>query len=126
MKIKLIDENLSYKSIVDMTSYRNLLQQEIDKLPLKGINTPNVKRILQINLDKTPKALSFSEANSLRSDILALGRDLKATDAAKQIGAQKAMAKGITEAMNNTMAAKTFHEDIKKAYQGYSCIYKHS
>ena len=121
---KLIDENLSYKSIVDMTSYRNLLQQEIDKLPLKGINTPNVKRLLQTNLDKTPKALSFSEANNLRSDILSMGRDLTANDGAKQIGAQKAMAKGITEAMNNTMAAKTFPEDIKKAYQTIQNEYK--
>jgi len=121
---KLIDENLSYKSIVDMTSYRNLLQQEIDKLPLKGINTPNVKKLLQTNLDKTPKALNFSEANNLRSDILSMGRDLTANDGAKQIGAQKAMAKGITEAMNNTMAAKTFPEDIKKAYQTIQNEYK--
>jgi hypothetical protein len=121
---KLIDENLAYKSIVDMTAYRNLLQQEIDKLPLKGINTPNVKRLLQSNLDKTPKALSFSEANNLRSDILSMGRDLTAKDSAKQIGAQKAMAKGITEAMDNTMASKTFPEDIKKGYQTIQNEYK--
>jgi hypothetical protein len=121
---KLIDENLAYKSIVDMTAYRNLLQQEINKLPLKGINTPNVKRLLQSNLDKTPKALSFSEANNLRSDILSMGRDLTAKDSAKQIGAQKAMAKGITEAMDNTMASKTFPEDIKKGYQTIQNEYK--
>jgi hypothetical protein len=121
---KLIDENLAYKSIVDMTDYRNLLQQEINKLPLKGINTPNVKRLLQSNLDKTPKALSFSEANNLRSDILSMGRDLTAKDSAKQIGAQKAMAKGITEAMDNTMASKTFPEDIKKGYQTIQNEYK--
>jgi hypothetical protein len=121
---KLIDENLAYKSIVDMTAYRNLLQEEINKLPLKGINTPNVKRLLQSNLDKTPKALSFSEANNLRSDILSMGRDLTAKDSAKQIGAQKAMAKGITEAMENTMASKTFPEDIKKGYQTIQNEYK--
>jgi hypothetical protein len=121
---KLIDENLAYKSIVDMTAYRNLLQEEINKLPLKGINTPNVKRLLQSNLDKTPKALSFSEANNLRSDILSMGRDLTAKDSAKQIGAQKAMAKGITEAMDNTMASKTFPEDIKKGYQTIQNEYK--
>lgn len=121
---KLVDEDLAYKSIVDMTSYRNLLQQEINKLPLKGINTPNVKKLLQTNLDKTPKALSFSEANNLRSDILSMGRDLTAKDGAKQIGAQKAMAKGITEAMDSTMAVKTFPEDVKNAYQTIQNEYK--
>lgn len=121
---KLAENELTRGPLVDMTSYKKLLQKEIDSLPLKGVNQPNVKRLLQSNLDSTPDKLTFSEANSLRSDILGMGRDLTAADSAKLIGAQKTMAKGITGALDDTMKLKEFPKDIKDAYQIIQNEYK--
>jgi hypothetical protein len=121
---KLAENELTRGALVDMTSYKNLLQKEINSLPLKGVNQPNVKRLLQNNLDSTPDKLTFSEANSLRSDILGMGRDLTATDSARLIGAQKTMAKGITSSLDDTMKLKEFPEEIKKAYQIIQNEYK--
>lgn len=121
---KLAENELTRGALVDMTSYKKLLQKEIDSLPLKGVNQPNVKRLLQSNLDSTPDKLTFSEANSLRSDILGMGRDLTAADSAKLISAQKTMAKGITGALDDTMKLKEFPQDVKKAYEVIQNEYK--
>ena len=121
---KLAENELTKGPLVDMIPYKQLLQKEIDGLPLKGVNQPNVKRLLQSNLDSTPDKLTFSEANSLRSDILGMGRDLTAADSAKLVGAQKTMAKGITGALDDTMKLKEFPKDIKNAYQVIQNEYK--
>lgn len=121
---KLAENELTRGPLIDMTSYKNLLQKEIDSLPLKGINQPNVKNLLQNNLNSTPDKLTFSEANSLRSDILGMGRDLTASDSAKLISAQKTMAKGITNALDDTMKLKEFPKDIKDAYKVIQEEYK--
>ena len=85
---------LGNSRVVDITKYNKALQKELNELPKGGVNTPSAKALLEKNIYKDKDGnfinkVTFSEANGLRSDILALGRDLTATDSAKYIGAQK-------------------------------------
>ena len=108
---------LGNSKVVDITKYNKALQKELEALPKGGVNTPSAKALLEKNIyrDKDGNFINkvtFSEANGLRSDILALGRDLTATDSAKYIGAQKLISGELTNAVNKA----TIPASLKQAY----------
>jgi hypothetical protein len=110
--------------IVDMTPYKKLLADRLRELPIGGTNTPNVVRLLTNNLENTPNKMTFFEADKLRSTILAMTRDLGATDAAAMQTAQKGMAKGITEVMDKTITTKGFPVEAKNLYTNTKEAYR--
>ena len=115
---------LGDNKVVDITKYNQLLQKELDQLPKGGVNTPNAKRLLENNIYKDAEGnfinkVTFSEANDLRSDILALGRDLTAKDNAKYIGAQKVISEQLTKAIDNAYVPDTLKAAYKKANSFY-------
>jgi len=110
--------------IVDMSPYKKLLADRLRELPIGGTNTPNVVRLLTNNLENTPNKMTFAEADKLRGTILAMTRDLGATDSAAMQTAQKGMAKGITEVMDKTITAKEFPEEAKNLYTATKEAYR--
>jgi hypothetical protein len=116
---------LGNNRVVDITKYNQALQKELDSLPKGGVNTPSAKALLEKNIyrDKDGNFINkvtFSEANGLRSDILALGRDLTATDSAKYIGAQKLISSQLTNAINKAAVPDT----LKSIYTKTNNFYK--
>lgn len=110
--------------IVDMTPYKKLLADRLKELPVGGINTPNVVKLLTNNLENTPNRMTFGEADRLRSTILSMTRKLDAEDAAALQTAQKGMAKGITEVMDKTITTKGFPEEAKNLYTATKEAYR--
>lgn len=115
---------LGDNKVVDISKYNKVLQEQLDKLPKGGVNTPNAKRLLENNIYKDADGnfinkITFSEANELRSDILALGRDLSSTDNAKYIGAQKIISEQLTKAIDNAYVPDTLKNVYKKANSFY-------
>jgi hypothetical protein len=115
---------LGDNKVVDISKYNKLLQEQLNKLPKGGVNTPNAKRLLENNIYRDADGnfvnkLTFSEANDLRSDILALGRDLTGTDNAKYIGAQKLISDQLTKAIDTAYVPDTLKNAYKKANSFY-------
>lgn len=116
---------LGNNKVVDITKYNQALQKELDALPKGGVNTPTAKKLLERNIYKDKDGnlinkVTFSEANGLRSDILALGRDLSATDSAKYIGAQKLISNELTNAINKAAVPNS----LKSIYTKTNNFYK--
>ena len=110
--------------IVDMSTYKKFLANELKGLSIGGTNTPNVVTLLTRNIENTPSRMTFGEANDLRSTILAMTRDLGATDSVAMQKAQKGMAKSITEVMNKTVTTKNFPEEAKNLYKATQEAYR--
>ena len=116
---------LGNSRVVDITKYNQALQKELNSLPKGGVNTPNAKALLEKNIYKDKDGnfinkVTFSEANGLRSDILALGRDLTAKDSAKFIGAQKLISNELTNSINKAVVPNT----LKNTYLKVNNFYK--
>ena len=116
---------LGNSRVVDITKYNKALQKELNELPKGGVNTPSAKALLEKNIYKDKDGnfinkVTFSEANGLRSDILALGRDLTATDSAKYIGAQKLISNELTNSINKAVVPNT----LKNTYLKVNNFYK--
>jgi len=116
---------LGDSKVVDITKYNQALQKKLDTLPKGGVNTPTAKELLTRNIYKDKDGnfinkVTFSEANGLRSDILALGRNLSSSDIAAYKGAQKLISSELT----NSIDKATIPNSLKQSYLKTNKFYK--
>ena len=126
---ELFDEgaNMFYKNVDDLLAREGVANSKIINLkPMKGELDKLLKDVPLSRMQAATRDLikdnlnvierlggkaTFQEANSLRSDILALGRSLTDKDAAKFKNAQRVISDQITKAMQQ----KSIPESVKKA-----------
>ena len=106
---KVVEDNLAKSglknsAIVNIKPMQMNLKKILKEIP--GRKTYKATVDLIEDYIKGPSKITFGKANQLRSDILALGRDLTAKDNAKFKYVQGQIAKEITNAIKNTSAGK--------------------
>lgn len=127
----LAKEGVKDSKIIDLEPMRGELAKLLEQTPLRkmqagtrGLIEDNLEYINSLaKVDKdavTTYKASFEEANKLRSDILRLGRDLTAKDAATFKNAQRVAAQQITKALQQ----ETIPESVKKAAETANAFYR--
>ena len=94
-------QGVATRPIIDLTPMKGELNKLLKEVPL-GRTQKATRDLINDNLDQIKKMggkATFTQANNLRSDILALGRSLTARDSAKFKFAQKTIADQITKAL---------------------------
>ncbi len=115
----LANSGLKNSAIVDIKPLQNNLKSILKDLPGRKTYKGTVDLIK--DYAQGPSKITFGRANQLRSDILALGRDLSAKDNNKFKYVQGQIAKEITEAIDNTSVGKigAVKDSLKTANQFY-------
>jgi len=106
---KIVEDNLA-KSGLKNSAIVNIkpMQMNLTKILKELPGTRTYKSTVDLIKDYAtgPSKITFGKANQLRSDILALGRDLTAKDNAKFKYVQSQIAKEITDAIEKTSVGK--------------------
>ena len=115
----LAKSGLKNSAIVNIKPLQNNLKKILKELPGRKTYKGTVDLIK--DYAQGPSKITFGKANQLRSDILALGRDLSAKDNNKFKFVQGQIAKEITKAIDNTSVGKigAVKDSLKAANQFY-------
>jgi hypothetical protein len=116
----LAKSGLKNSAIVDIKPLQNNLKNILKELPGRKTYKGTVDLIQ--DYAQGPSKITFGKANQLRSDILALGRDLSAKDNNKFKFVQGQIAKEITKAIDNTSVGKigAVKDSLKAANKFYA------
>ena len=118
----LAKSGLKNSAIVDIKPLQNELKKVLKELPgqQKSKTYANTVNLIK-DYSQGPSKITFTKANQIRSDILALGRNLSASDHAKYKKAQGIAAEQITKALDNTNIGKigAVKDSLKTANQFY-------
>lgn len=119
----LIKSGLKNSAIVNIKPLQNELKKVLKEIPGQQKSKTYASTVNLIrDYSQGPSKITFTKANQIRSDILALGRNLSASDHAKYKKAQAIAAEQITKALDNTNVGKigAVKDSLKTANKFYS------